>query len=178
MGSLRLRQDLEDYEKVLSGWDLYIQGLRRELMLRAPKTASTVRKIRADVRLRWGHMILTLKAAAHHSDTSLILFSSENLEQFFFMHSHWIMDAKPTYALWHKINWPRNKYDGLSKVEQFEKLLRSLQKLLLNAALSQIFNERKYFISTAFSSYVCLEIPPKSWSMKWGVDLITIHRFL
>ena len=52
VGSLRLRQDLEDYEKVLSGWDLYIQGLRRELMLRAPKTASTVRKIRADVRLR------------------------------------------------------------------------------------------------------------------------------
>ena len=50
--ALRLRQDLVDYEKVLSGWDLYIQGLRRELMLRAPKTASTVRKIRADVRLR------------------------------------------------------------------------------------------------------------------------------
>ena len=50
MGKKHLIQDLQ---KSLAAWDLYIKGLRKELIIRAPKTAASVRKLRADARYRY-----------------------------------------------------------------------------------------------------------------------------
>ena len=51
--SMRKKHLIQDLQKSLAAWDLYIKGLRKELIIRAPKTAASVRKLRADARYRY-----------------------------------------------------------------------------------------------------------------------------